>query len=224
MAFPDLSVMAAIDQVPVPNDHVDPILMAKSLSLEPGPDGVMADPARAMRLGPAYLQATQMAKSLGYPSLEAMELHRQSLTKGKDKKKAQPETLFIGGLKKTTEDEVLQEHFVQFGEVVRCDVIRNLDGTSRGFAFVRMVDMAAVDRVLDAKFDHVIDGQWVDVRPKDTCRADAGRKASQAVEHAAMAVGVEPSQYLNYLTQVASAKYGYGESTSATSSARGSPY
>merc|ERR1719408_763874 len=167
-----------------------------------------------MRLGPCYLQATQMAKSMGYPSLEALELHRLSLVKGKDKKKSQPETLFIGGLKKTTEDETLLQHFGQFGEVVRCDVIRNLDGTSRGFAFVRMVDMDAVDRVLEAKFDHVIDGQWVDVRPKDTCRADAGRKASQAVEHAAMAAGVEPSQYLNYLTQLASVKYGYGQRSS----------
>merc|ERR1712224_257511 len=103
--------MADVGHVPVPNDNVDPILMAKSLSLEPGPDGVMADPGRAMRLGPFYLQATQMAKSMGYPSLEAMELHRQSLLKGKDKKKSQPETLFIDGLKKTTEDETLQEHF-----------------------------------------------------------------------------------------------------------------
>merc|ERR1711904_768141 len=146
---------------------------------------------------------------MGYHTLEAMELHRQAMLKGKDKKKSQPETLFVGGLKKTTEDETLQKHFAQFGEVVRCDVIRNLDGTSRGFAFVRMVDMDAVKRVLDAKFEHVIDEQWVDVRPKDTCRADAGRKASQAVEHAAMAVGVEPSQYLGYLTQLASVKYGY---------------
>jgi len=171
-----------------------------------------ADPSTQMAMQQYFMQATSMAKSMGYFSLEAMLLHRQAMMKagGETKKRSNPETVFCGGLRKTTSDEQVIDHFKKFGEVVRCDVIRSLDGSSRGFAFVRFATQEDVQRVLDAKFEHWIDEKWVDVRMKDSRAADAGKSASKAVEMAAATAGVEPSQYLNYLTNLAMVQYGYG--------------
>lgn len=160
----------------------------------------------------SYIEATQMARAMGYHTLEHMELHRQAQSKANTKgKRSNPNTVFVGGLKKETEDDAVKNHFDQYGEITRCDVIRNLDGTSRGFAFVKFATKDETDKCLDAKFDHIIDGKWCNVRLKDNSAADTGKQAAQAVEMAAAAVGVEPSQYLNYLTHLAMVKYGYGK-------------
>jgi len=184
----------------------------------------------------AYIQATQMAKAMGYYSLEAMELHRLALLKAQKRGNSQSYNhlkIFVGGLQKTTDDETVKEHFTAFGEVARCDIIRNLDGSSRGFAFVGFTTEEAVDKCLEAKFEHIIDGKWVNVRRKEDEPADSGRNAARAVELAAAQAGVEPSQYLNYLTQLAVVKYGYGKSAlddmardmnKASCSARSKPY
>jgi len=176
----------------------------------------------------AYLQATQMAKAKGYHSLEHMEVHRQVMVTTKSKKgKSRNTTMFVGGLKKTVDEDVVKAHFEKYGTVARVDVIRNMDGTSRGFAFVKMAEEQDVDKCLAAKFEHVLEGKWVNVRPKDDEAADTGKQATQAIELAAQQVGVDPSEYLNYLTRLASVKYGYARRRPEDDSAvpaRGKPY
>lgn len=171
-----------------------------------------SNPALAMQLAmqQSYIQATQMAKSKGYHSLEAMELHKHALLKAQAKKANNPCTVFVGGLLKTTEEETVRRHFERFGEVPRADIIRNLDGTSRGFAFVKYNDEESLAKCMEAKFRHVIDDKWVDCKRHDRDRADAGKSATKAMEMAATSVGVDPSQYLNYLTHLAMVQYGYG--------------
>lgn len=180
----------------------------------------------------AYFQATQVAKSLGYYSLEAMELHKAAISRAQTRggqRQSNPCTVFVGGLTKNTADEKVKEHFSKYGEVTRVDVIRSLEGASRGFAFVKFSDAEAVDRCLDAKFDHVIDDKWVNVKRKDSTAGETGKNANRAVKMAAASVGVEPSQYLNYLTHVATVRYGYGRAgeqkvSGSSSSTRPSPY
>eukprot|EP00927_Polykrikos_kofoidii_P021811 TRINITY_DN20544_c0_g1_i2.p2 TRINITY_DN20544_c0_g1~~TRINITY_DN20544_c0_g1_i2.p2 ORF type:complete len:596 (-),score=76.35 TRINITY_DN20544_c0_g1_i2:2604-4391(-) len=171
--------------------------------------------AMQLTMRQAYMFATNLAKGMGYHSLEHYELHKQALIKASMKGKkgdSKRLTLFVGGLKKDTNDEKLRQHFSQYGEVTRADVIRNVDGTSRGFGFVKFVTEEEIDRCMKAKFDHILDGQWVNVKVSDPNRADAGKNASKAVEIAAMQAGVEPSHYLDYLTRLATMKYGYGSS------------
>jgi len=188
--------------------------------------------AMQLTMRQAYAFATNLARSMGYHSLEHYELHKQSLLKastsrgstkrggGGDKKL----TLFVGGLRKDTDDDKLREHFAKYGEVTRADVIRNVDGTSRGFGFVKFASDAAIERCIEAKFEHILDGQWVNVKVSDPNRADAGKNASRAVEIAAANAGVEPSQYLDYLKQFAKAKYGYRSSAEADDSADASAF
>lgn len=163
----------------------------------------------------SYTFAANMAKGMGYYSLEHYELHRQSMVKAQSQrgKKGMVEkklTLFVGGLKKETTESTVRNHFAQYGDVTRADVIRNTDGTSRGFAFVNFATDEEVYKCMEYKFDHILDGQWVNCKVSDPNRQDAGKNASRAVEIAAMNAGVEPSKYLDYLTDVCRAKYGYG--------------
>lgn len=171
--------------------------------------------AEAMKLTmrQAYAFATTLANTLGYHSLEQYELHKISLVKASSLKSKKGDSkklsVFVGGLKKDIDDEQLRAHFSQFGGVTRADVIRNQDGTSRGFGFVKFVAEEDVEKCMRAKFEHILDGQWVNVKVSDPSRADSSKNASKVVEMAARSAGVEPSRYLDFLTEVATAKYGY---------------
>lgn len=56
--------------------------------------------------------------------------------------------IFVGGIKHLEEAD-LQEHFMQFGNIVSCDIIINRDtGIKRGFAFIEFDDTDAVDKVI----------------------------------------------------------------------------
>lgn len=178
-----------------------------------------------------YAFASNMAKGMGYYSLEHYELHRQGMVRASSSrggKKGGPEkkmTLFVGGLKKETTDETMKDHFNKYGNVTRADIIRNSDGTSRGFGFVRFERDDEIHNAVDHKFEHILDGQWVNVKVSDPNRADAGKNASRAVEIAAISAGVEPSKYLDYLTELGQAKYGYGsKAVEDESDSKSKPY
>jgi len=91
-------------------------------------------------------------------------------------------TVFIGGLRKTTEEDRVHAHFAKYGEVEHVDIKRTPDGTSRGFAFVRFKDEESVERVIEAHAKHMIDNKWVEVRRRDSVAACAGRAATLAKE------------------------------------------
>jgi len=91
-------------------------------------------------------------------------------------------TVFIGGLRKTTEEDRVHAHFAKYGEVEHVDIKRLPEGTSRGFAFVRFKDEESVERVIEAHAKHMIDNKWVEVRRRDSVAACAGRAATLAKE------------------------------------------
>lgn len=72
--------------------------------------------------------------------------------------------VFIGGLRTVTSEERLATYFRKFGNPTFVEVKRLPDRTSRGFGFVHFETSEAVQKVIAAKDQHVIDGKWIDVR------------------------------------------------------------
>jgi len=75
--------------------------------------------------------------------------------------------IFVGGLSKALNEEMLQEYFSKFGEVDKVTIMRQLDGTSRGFGFiVFMTEEGAVGSLKNPT--HFVYGNKVDVRAAET--------------------------------------------------------
>merc|ERR1719353_2332213 len=102
--------------------------------------------------------------------------NQQKMTRKKEKENVN--VVFVGGLRKTTEEDRVTAHFAKFGQVEHVDIKRLPDGTSRGFAFVKFLDADSVERVIDAHAKHMIDNKWVEVRRRDSMAAHAGRTTS----------------------------------------------
>merc|ERR1719203_2775670 len=96
----------------------------------------------------------------------------------KRKQKDNTSVVFIGGLRKTTEEDRVCAHFAKFGQVEHVDIKRLPDGTSRGFAFIKFADLDAVDKVIEAHAKHMIDNKWVEVKRHDGMAACAGMASS----------------------------------------------
>ncbi|CAK9091788.1 RNA-binding protein squid (Heterogeneous nuclear ribonucleoprotein 40) (HNRNP 40) [Durusdinium trenchii] len=96
----------------------------------------------------------------------------------KKKPKDNANVIFVGGLRKTTEEDRVTAHFAKFGQVEQVDIKRLPDGTSRGFAFVKFSDTEAVEKVIDAHAKHMIDNKWVEVKRHDGVAASAGLTSS----------------------------------------------
>lgn len=59
--------------------------------------------------------------------------------------------LFIGGLNKSTTDEEMNEHFIQFGHIKDLVVMKGDDGGSRGFGFITYKEAESVEKVFAAR-------------------------------------------------------------------------
>ncbi|CAE7555316.1 CELF4 [Symbiodinium sp. CCMP2592] len=141
---------------------------------------------------------------------------------GKKKPKSNDMVIFVGGLRKTTEEDRVTAHFAKFGQVEQVDIKRLPDGTSRGFAFVKFSDHDAVEKVIDAHAKHMIDNKWVEVKRHDGIAASAGlttsmQKATEEPEEEAEPPGEEfaekwSEQYLAMASKLAeNEKDGGGE-------------
>merc|ERR1719310_1650998 len=84
--------------------------------------------------------------------------HQKRVNKDKEHKAT---TVFVGGLRKTTDEDKVIAHFSKYGPVENVDVKRLPDGTSRGFAFVKFVNKDSVAKVVEARANHTIDNKWV---------------------------------------------------------------
>merc|ERR1719482_743414 len=127
-------------------------------------------------------QMQNMAGSGGAAAGSGMAAPKENLQKVanmqkliRKKEKENVNVVFVGGLRKTTEEDRVTAHFAKFGQVEHVDIKRLPDGTSRGFAFVKFADADSVERVIDAHAKHMIDNKWVEVRRRDSMAAHAGR-------------------------------------------------
>eukprot|EP00913_Durusdinium_trenchii_P027973 g26228.t1 len=100
---------------------------------------------------------------------EMMGMGSKTKTEKGSKKKAKDNAnvVFVGGLRKTTEEDRVAAHFAKFGQVEQVDIKRLPDGTSRGFAFIKFAETDAVDKVIEAHAKHMIDNKWVEVKKHD---------------------------------------------------------
>ncbi|XP_075065889.1 heterogeneous nuclear ribonucleoprotein A0 [Mixophyes fleayi] len=91
---------------------------------------------------------------------------------------AKVKKLFIGGLKGDIEEGDLLEHFSQFGEVEKVEIIADkMSGKKRGFGFVYFSNHDAADKAAVVKF-HPINGHRVEVKkavPKEEIQGGSSR-------------------------------------------------
>ncbi|KAM8972940.1 heterogeneous nuclear ribonucleoprotein A0 [Pelodytes ibericus] len=91
---------------------------------------------------------------------------------------AKVKKLFIGGLKEEVGEEDLLEHFSQFGEVEKVEIIADkMSGKKRGFGFVYFTCHDSADKAAVVKF-HPINGHRVEVKkavPKEDIQAGPSR-------------------------------------------------
>merc|ERR1719414_31984 len=116
------------------------------------------------------------AAASGAPAGESKLAKYQKLVRRKQKDNSN--VVFVGGLRKTTEEDRVCAHFAKFGQVEHVDIKRLPDGTSRGFAFIKFADVDAVDKVIEAHAKHMIDNKWVEVKRHDGMAACAGMATS----------------------------------------------
>ncbi|AFZ81608.1 hypothetical protein BEWA_010220 [Theileria equi strain WA] len=75
--------------------------------------------------------------------------------------------IFVGGLSKALNEEMLEEYFSKFGEIEKVTIMRQLDGTSRGFGFILFVAENSAENALKSP-SHFVYGNKVDVRAAET--------------------------------------------------------
>merc|ERR1719379_3042361 len=95
-----------------------------------------APPPPAPGMAPAPAQASAPAENLK----KAAQYQKRA---GKEKEH-KATTVFVGGLRKTTDEDKVIAHFSKYGPVESVDVKRLPDGTSRGFAFVKFKEKESV--------------------------------------------------------------------------------
>lgn len=90
--------------------------------------------------------------------------------------------IFVGGLPPDCADEKLQEHFMAYGALVDCVVMKDkTTGRPRGFGFVQFDNTDSADAVMADYANHQIDGKWIETKratPQDAMSKGGGGKAS----------------------------------------------
>eukprot|EP00929_Paragymnodinium_shiwhaense_P008431 TRINITY_DN112388_c0_g1_i1.p1 TRINITY_DN112388_c0_g1~~TRINITY_DN112388_c0_g1_i1.p1 ORF type:complete len:285 (-),score=65.49 TRINITY_DN112388_c0_g1_i1:177-1031(-) len=107
-----------------------------------------------------------------------------------------PTKIFVGGISHKTTTRTLREHFLQYGDVMDCVVMRNDDGKSRNFGYVTLASDAAARRCLAAS--NCVDGRDVELklalRGSRAEVAQAGHKKTHQQKQRSAANRVSPEQ------------------------------
>merc|ERR1719359_484017 len=124
-------------------------------------------------------------------NLRKAALYQKRASKEKEHKAT---TVFVGGLRKTTDEDKVIAHFSKYGPVESVDVKRLPDGTSRGFGFVKFVSKESVEKVVEARANHMIDNKWVAVTPHGNEHALGGGTSDRAPTRGAKAGRSRPEE------------------------------
>ncbi|KAL8446004.1 hypothetical protein Emag_004856 [Eimeria magna] len=73
--------------------------------------------------------------------------------------------IFIGGITPSITDEILYQHFEQFGSIEKANVIRDATGKSRGFGFVQFTSIESVAVAVEASPHQLDPDNRVDAQP-----------------------------------------------------------
>ena len=73
--------------------------------------------------------------------------------------------IFVGGLPHNLGDEEFKNYFDVYGEIEDSAILRDKrTGKPRGFGFITYKDLYSVEKVMEMKDQHVIQGKWVDCK------------------------------------------------------------
>ncbi|GFE53456.1 RNA recognition motif domain containing protein [Babesia ovis] len=75
--------------------------------------------------------------------------------------------IFVGGISKSLSEQMLEDYFSRFGAIDKVTIMRQIDGSSRGFGFIMFAVDGAVEKVLESP-SHFVYGSKVDVRAAET--------------------------------------------------------
>lgn len=89
--------------------------------------------------------------------------------------------IFVGGIGKTMSEQMIQEYFSKYGPVEKTTIMRQLDGTSRGFGFVVFAEESSAQKSLEAT-SHYIYGTKVDVRAAES-RSRTAQKQAESMHY-----------------------------------------
>jgi len=153
----------------------------------------MRPPAAGMAGGVPMVAPTSMTAGGSNGSADKLKQLQvaQAKRKGKTDKNEKAATIFAGGLRKSTSEDKVAAHFAKYGQVTNVDIKRLPDGTSRGFAFVQFEEVEAIEKVMEAKANHMIDNKWVAVRPHGGDSFNAAQNAEAVKAKAAAAAAKE---------------------------------
>ncbi|KAL8271323.1 hypothetical protein Esti_004762 [Eimeria stiedai] len=120
--------------------------------------------------------------------------------------------IFIGGITPSITDEILYQHFEQFGSIEKANVIRDATGKSRGFGFVQFTSVDSVTAAVEAS-PHQLDADN---------RVDAQPAQDRAARRPLVAGGYSSCPYYEqgyygygYGGAAAAGPYGYHQSAAA---------
>jgi len=97
----------------------------------------------------------------------------EPVTEAVAEEKAEPEEpenlrkIFAGGLNRDTADDKFKEYFSKFGEIADCVIIKDNNGTSRGFGFITYQKVSEADKcIAHKKTDegHKLDNKDIEVK------------------------------------------------------------
>ncbi|ORM39947.1 Ubiquitin carboxyl-terminal hydrolase 7 [Babesia sp. Xinjiang] len=75
--------------------------------------------------------------------------------------------IFVGGISKGLSEQMLEDYFSRFGAIDRVTIMRQIDGSSRGFGFIIFSSDGSTEKVLESP-SHFVYGSKVDVRAAES--------------------------------------------------------
>ncbi|GIX61244.1 RNA recognition motif-containing protein [Babesia caballi] len=83
--------------------------------------------------------------------------------------------IFVGGISKALSEQMLEDYFGRFGAIEKVIIMRQIDGSSRGFGFVVFSVDGATEKVLESP-SHFVYGTKVDVRAAESRSKQAAHR------------------------------------------------
>ena len=75
-----------------------------------------------------------------------------------------PKQVFVGGIPKEASEDAIKKYFGNFGAVEYVKVMKDYNGVSRGFCFLKFSSQEEAELCLSKKDEHKIMEKWVDVK------------------------------------------------------------
>eukprot|EP01117_Protostelium_nocturnum_P009956 TRINITY_DN3547_c0_g1_i1.p1 TRINITY_DN3547_c0_g1~~TRINITY_DN3547_c0_g1_i1.p1 ORF type:complete len:372 (-),score=141.39 TRINITY_DN3547_c0_g1_i1:295-1410(-) len=105
------------------------------------------------------------AKIKGQPMNISWAENRTNATQQVDEvTMSQVKTLYVSDIPTTVSDAVLRSHFIEFGEILNCSIVKNVSGESRGFAFIEYKERAAAEKALSQNGKEIVKGNCLSVQ------------------------------------------------------------